>query len=117
MRLNHLTAWLVIDLRLQILDQGTIAPHVDGLGAGADAQNWLVEVEGVLQEQFVYGGAAWVRLTALGNWIFAISLWVNVVTAAGQQYAMHPRKQLGHAILALMERNHNRRCTGGVKRG
>ena len=76
-----------------------------------------MEVEGVLQEQLVDGGAGGVGLTALGNWIFAISLWVNVVGAAGQQNSLHPCQQLRDLLLALVERNDHRRGSGSLQGG
>jgi hypothetical protein len=65
--LDHLSAGLVIDRRLQILDQRAVAPDIHSLGAGADAKNWLVEVERILQEQFVDGGASSMPCTPESN--------------------------------------------------
>jgi hypothetical protein len=117
MRLHYLSPWLVIDWCLQILNERTVAPDIHGLGSGTDAKDRLVQVKGVLQEQLIHGGAARIRLTALGDRIFAISLWVYVKAATGEQYPLDASQNLGHAVLALVEGHNNRRCPGGVKRG
>jgi hypothetical protein len=45
---------------------GAAAPDVEGLGALADGEDGLVEVEGVLDEELVDGGAGGVGVAALG---------------------------------------------------
>ena len=89
MSLDDLPAWTVIDGCLQILNQRTVAPDIYGLGAGTDAEDRLVEVKSILQEELIHSCAAWVFLTAFGNWIFAISLWVYIKAAAGQKNPLH----------------------------
>ena len=116
MRLDHLAAGAMIDRGLQILNQRAVAPDIQTLSTVADGQDRLVEVEGVLKQQLIHGGPGRVGLAALGNWIFAKSLWVNIVAAARQQDSLHPDKQLGDAILALVQGNDNRRSPGGFKR-
>ena len=117
MRLDHFTAWPVIHRRFQILNQRAVPPDIDGLGAGTDTQDWLLEIERVLQEQLIHCGAFWVCLPALGYWIFAISLRVHIEAAAREKNPLHSRENLGHTILPLVERNHYRRCPGGSQGG
>ena len=83
----------------------------------ANGQNGLVEVKRILQEQLVHSRTAWICLPALRDAIFAISLWVNVITAAGQQDALNSQQQPGNAILALVKRNKNRSDSRGMECG
>jgi hypothetical protein len=112
MRLHDIPPRAVIHLCLQILDQRPIQPDIQALGSVADGQYGFVQVESILQEQFIHGCAGRVRLSALGDWIFAISLWVNIIPAARQQDSLHTGKQPCDTILMFMEGN-NDRCGSG----
>ena len=79
----------VIDGSFQVLHQRAIAPDVQGLSAVAERQDWLEQTESVLKQQLIDSGASGVRLAALGNSIFAISLRVHIETAAGKQNSLH----------------------------
>ena len=58
-----------------------------------------MQVEGVLQEQFVDGGARGVGGTAGGDGFFTEALRVYVVEAAGEQHALRGREETRDAIL------------------
>jgi hypothetical protein len=112
MRFNHFPTRTVIYRRLQMLNQRSAAPDIYRLCAMTDAKNWLAEVEGVLEKEFVDGGPCRVRLAALGDSVFTISLRVNVVPTSREQHALHAGEQPGHAVLALMERDNDWNCAG-----
>ena len=115
MSFDYIPARPVIDSCLQILHQRSIQPHIQALCAVTDSQDRLVQIEGILEQQFVHGGAGRVRLAALWNRIFAISLWVNIESAARQQDSLHPRQQPCYAVLTFVKWNNNRRCPGGTR--
>jgi hypothetical protein len=117
MGLNDLPAGAVIDGGLQVLNQGAVAPYIQRLGAVADGEDGLLEVEGVLEEELVNGSAGGVRLAALRDWIFAKSLWVHIVKAAGEQNSLGSEEEPGNAIRALVKRNNNGGCARGVEGG
>ena len=100
-----------------VLNEGAVAPDVEGLGAVADGEDRLVQVEGVLQQQFVDGGAGGVGGAAGGDGFFTEALRVNVVEAAGEQHALRGREQARDAILPLVQRDQNGHGPGGVQRG
>ena len=106
----------MIDRRLQILNQRAIAPDIQGLRAVADAKDRLVQVEGVLQQQLIGGGARRGQPRRTQGWRFAISLRIHVKAAAGQQDSLHARQKLGHAFLPLVERHNHRRRSGSLQR-
>jgi hypothetical protein len=80
-----------------------------------DGQDGLVEIEGILEEQLIDGGAGWVCLTALGDWIFTIALRIHVESAPRQKNSLHGGEQTGDAILPLMEWNKDGCGAGGTK--
>jgi len=86
-----------------MLDESPVAPDIQGLCAVADGEDGLVQAECILEEELVDGCPAGVGLAALGDAIFAISLWVDVIAAAGEQYSLYSGEQPGHAILALVQ--------------
>ena len=51
---------VLFDLGGDVLDDCSAAPDVEGLRSVADGEDGFVEVEGVLDEEFVDGGAGWV---------------------------------------------------------
>jgi hypothetical protein len=80
-------------------------------------EDWLVEIERVLQQEFIDRRTARIDLAAFWNWIFAISSWVNIVSAAREQDSLDPEQQLGDAVPALMEWNYYRSRPSGMERG
>jgi hypothetical protein len=76
-----------------------------------------VEIEGVLEQKLVNGGSGGIRLTALRNRIFAISLRVHIKLAARQKHTLHPCEQPGHTIGPLVKWNDDGRSPGRTKGG
>jgi len=76
-----------------------------------------MKIESILQQEFIHCSASLVSFTALGNAIFAISLWVNVIAAARQENPMRTEEQPGNAIRTLVKRDENRGYAGGVESG
>ena len=101
----------------QVLIEGAIAPDIEGLGAMADAEDGLVETEGILNHELIDGGASGVGRAAGWDTIFAKSLRVYIVAAAGEQDALSTGEHAGDTVLALMERDDDGGSTGGLKRG
>jgi hypothetical protein len=86
MRDGYTTAGGVVDGKdVEVLYQGSSAPDVEGLEAEADREDGLVEVVGVLNEEFVYIFPRWVGWRALGNRVLAIFVRVDVCRAAGKE--------------------------------
>ena len=69
----------------EVLDEGSAAPDVEGLGAEADGEEGFVEVVGVLDEEFVYVFAGGVGWGALGDGVLAVFVGVDVGSAAGEE--------------------------------
>jgi hypothetical protein len=76
-----------------------------------------MEIESVLQEKFIHGGAAGVCLAALRDWIFAIPLWINVIAATWEQDSLHAEQEPGNTILTLVERHNYGRYPGRMESG
>jgi hypothetical protein len=112
MGFDHFAAGTVIDGGPQILHQLSVEPNVQSLYTMADRQDGLVETKGFLEEQFIHGCAAWVCITASRLAIFAISLWVNVKSAAWQQDPLHPGKQARNALRPFMQRHNDGSSSG-----
>ncbi len=72
----------------QMLHQRPAAPDIERLGAEADAEQRLVEVVGVLEEELVDGLTGAVGGGALGDGVLAVLLGVDVGWAAGEQEAL-----------------------------
>src|SRR4029077_12868502 len=120
MRLNDPTPRPVIhrclENRIDVLDQGSIAPDVEGLRALAYSENRLEKIERVLEQQLVHRRTARIRRPTLRNSFFPISLWIDVEAAPWKQHTLNSLEQPGHAILALVQRNHYRRGSGRLQR-
>jgi hypothetical protein len=69
----------------EVLDEGSAAPDVEGLGAETDGQDGFVEVVGVLDEEFVDVFAGWVGGAGLRGGVLAVFLGVYVGGAAGEE--------------------------------
>ena len=54
-----------------------------------------MEIEGILQQQLVNGGAGWVGQATFGDRGFAISLRVYIEVTAGQQHPLRHRQAGG----------------------
>jgi hypothetical protein len=107
MGMGDCAAWLVINRCLEILNQGAITPHVYRLGAMADGENRLLEVEGILKQELIDGCAAGIGLAAFRDWILAKSLWVHIETAAGKQNSLNTEEQTGDAVRSFMQGNND----------
>ena len=68
----------------EVLEEGAAAPDVEGLEAEADGEDGLVEVVGVLEEEFVDVFAGGVGGGALGDGVVAVFLRVDVGGGAGE---------------------------------
>jgi len=75
---NHLAARAVVDGGVEdgfeILNEGAVAPDIEGLCAVADGEDWLVEIEGVLEQELVDGGSGSVGRAAGGDGFFTVAL-------------------------------------------
>lgn len=85
---DHIAAGLMIDGRvkdgIEVLDQGAVAPDVEGLCAVTDTENRLLQVESILEEQLVDGSAAGVGRSARGDGLFSVALRIDIEAAAGR---------------------------------
>jgi hypothetical protein len=115
MGIDDFATGAVIHLGLDVLNERAVAPDIERLSAVADSKNGLLEVECVLQQELIDGGAAGVGLAALGDWIFAKSLRIDIETAAGQQDPLNTEKQPCDAVRSLVQGNNNGGYTGGVE--
>ena len=111
--------WLtgVLSDGFEVLDERAVAPDVERLRAVADGEDGLVQVEGVLQQELIDGGAAGIGGAALGDAGLAKPLRINVKAAAGEQNAVDAGEQAGDAVLALVEGHEDGRGSGGVEGG
>lgn len=74
--------------RDEMLDEGSAAPDVEGLGAEADGEDGFVEVVGVLDEEFIDVFAGGVGGAALRDGVLAVFLGVYVGGTAGEEDAL-----------------------------
>ena len=79
----------------EVLDEGSAAPDVEGLGAEADGEEGFVEVVGVLDEEFVDVLAGGVGGGALGDGVLAVLVRVDVGCAAGEEDALAGVDEVG----------------------
>ena len=107
-RLDHFPARLMVYPCLQILNQGPIAPDIQGLRSVTNGEDRLVKIECVLQQQLVNRGSRAIDLATLWNRIFAISLWVYVEAAARQHYPADPCQKRCNPFLRLMKGDDDR---------
>ena len=98
-----------------VLDQRAVAPDVEGLDALADGEDGFVEVEGVLDEELVDGGAVGVWGRAVGVAGFAVFLGVDVGWAAGEENALSRREDFCDALWGLVERDGDGGRSSGVE--
>jgi hypothetical protein len=69
----------------EVLDQGSSAPDVERLEAEADGEDGLIEVVGVLNEEFVDVFPGVVGGRALGDGVLAVFVGIDVGWAAGEE--------------------------------
>jgi hypothetical protein len=62
-----------------------------------------VEVEGVLQEQFIHGDTGRIGVSAGWNATFAISFRIHIETAAGEQNSLDTHQQPCDTVLSLVQ--------------
>lgn len=121
MSLGDSAAGLVVDGRVEnafeILDERAVAPDVEGLRPVTDGENGLVEVEGVLEQEFVDGGTRSVGGAACGNRLLAIAQGIDVEPAAGKQNALGIGEEFGDAVRTLVKGNDDRCCADRVEGG
>jgi len=106
-----------VGLDREILIERTVAPDIEALGAVADAEDGFVQVEGVLEEEFVDGGTGGIVGAAFGDRSLTVTLRIDVVPAAGQQNTLDGGEQSGDAVGPLMEGHDDGGGSGGVKGG
>ncbi len=82
-----------------------------------DGEYWLVQIERVLQKQFVDRSSPGIGGTTRRNTCFAIALGIDIEAAPRQQHTLCTGQKAGNAVLALMQWNHNRERTNRLQRG
>jgi len=111
---NYVTARAVIDGGVEdgfeILNKSAVAPDVEGLCAVADGEDGLVEIEGVLEQELVDGGAGSVGRPAGGDRFFVVALRVDVEAAAGKKDTLDTSEKASDALGSFVERNDH--CVG-----
>ena len=86
---SYAAAGRVVDGQdIEVLNQGSSAPDVKGLEAEADGEDGLVEVVGVLDEEFIYVFPGWVGGGALWDGVLAVFVGVDVGWAAGEEHGL-----------------------------
>jgi hypothetical protein len=119
MSLTYGTAWVVVyrcaDLRGDVLNQCAAAPGVKRLQALTDGEDRFVEIKGILEEEFVDGGARGVSGSGLGLAGDAVFFGVDVGGAAGEEDALDRGEDAGDALGRLVERNGDGGSSGGVE--
>jgi hypothetical protein len=98
--------------RDEVLDEGSAAPDVEGLGAETDGEDGFVQVMGVLDEEFVDVFAGWVGGTALRDGILTVFLGVYVGGTAGKEDSMAGVDEVGGFAGGDVEGDFNGFATG-----
>ena len=80
----------------------------------ADGENRFVQIESILQEQFIRCRSAGISRAAFRNPAFTITFRVDVIFAAWQKHALRSGENAGDPILVLMQRNDHRDGAGGL---
>ena len=76
-----------------------------------------MEIKGVLEQEFVDGGAGSVGRPAGGDGFFAVALGVDVEAAAGKKDALNTGEKAGDALGGFVERNNHRVGASRLERG
>jgi hypothetical protein len=118
---NYLAARAVIDGGVEdgfeILNEGAVAPDIEGLCAVADGEDGFVEIEGVLEQELVDGGAGSVGRPAGGDRFLAVALGVDVEAAAGKKDTLGTSEKASDALGGFVERNDHGVGASGSERG
>jgi hypothetical protein len=96
----------------EVLDEGSAAPDVEGLGAETDGKDGFAEVVGVLDQEFVYVFAGGVGGAGLGGGVLAVFLGVYVGGAAGEKDGVAGVDEVGGLAGSGVERDCNGFATG-----
>jgi hypothetical protein len=116
---NDIAAGAVIDRRvedsLEILNERAFAPDVESLGAVADGKDGLVEIERVLEQEFVDGGAGRIGGAAGGDGFFTVTFGVDIEAASGQKHTLRSSEQAGNALGGFVEGNDDGVGTGRLE--
>ena len=102
-------------LRGDVLEEGAAAPDVEGLGALADGEDRLVQVEGVLNEELIDVGAQGVGRGGVRTAGLGVFLRIDVGGGTGEEDAVAGGEDFGDALRGLVERNGDGRGSGGVE--
>ena len=109
MGFNHLAARAVVDGGVEdgfeILNEGAVAPDIEGLCAVADGEDGFVEIEGVLEQELVDGGSGSVGRAAGGDGFFTVALRGDVEATAGKKDTLDTSEKASDAIGGFVERN------------
>jgi len=120
-RIHNSSSGCVIDLciqyRLQILNERAVQPDIQCLSTVADRQDRLVEVECILQQQFIDCGSAGIGGAAGRDPLFAVVLRIHIKTAPRKKNALGSGEEARNPILALMERDDDWSHAGGLECG
>ena len=118
---DNFAAGLVIDLGVkdgfEVLNKRAVAPDVEALQPLADAEDGLVEVEGVLQKKHVDGGACGIGRTAGGNAFFSVARGIDIETTAGKKNSLSRGEEGCDVRGAFVEGDDESLGTCGLKRG
>jgi hypothetical protein len=82
MGFGDLPASLVIDRGGQVLSQRTALPDIEGLRPITDAKQGFMQVESILQEQFIYSFPGCIRRRTFGKRLLTVLLRVHIGWAA-----------------------------------
>ena len=81
-RLNNVAAGPVIDGGIQILNERPVAPDIEALRAVADGEDWFVQIESILEDQFVNRRTRGIVFSTLRNARLSVPLGVDIEAAA-----------------------------------
>ena len=98
-----------LENRIDVLNQGSVTPDVEGLRALAYSENRLVKIEGVLQQQLIHPPCGPDQSAHIAEFFLpSISVDQTSNPLPRKQHALNPLEQPGHAILALVQRNRDK---------
>src|SRR5579864_4101800 len=121
MRIDHIPAGTMVDARcedcLEVLNERAVSPDVQGLHSVANRKYWLVEVERILEQEFIDRCASPIGRATRWNACFAVALGVDIEAASGKQHTLGARQQASHTVLALMQRNQDGDRANRLKSG
>ena len=112
MSLGDMAARRVVHGGFEMLDERAATPHVHRLHSVADAEDGLLQVEGILKQQLVGGFAERVGRGGAGIERLAELFGVHVGMTARQQHTLRIGDQPGLFLLCGMKRNGDRDAAG-----